>query len=139
MAFAVSKAFDITLLHLARSLRDSYSSSRSESSSYHMTIDRRYSDDVNGSDTTMAQALGTGLFLDAHDAVAMAILGFVSLLRHCSPPSEGNSENSEREGVVGQYHGRPLCSDDDEWTGIRERGEAWCQGQLETLGKWIRS
>lgn len=123
MAFAVSEAFDVILVRLAQSLRDN--SNRSSG------CNNVYNEQDTGSNTALARALGAGLYLDAHEAVVMALLRVVR-----PPPSTGERDESlEKQRIFGQQPVRQSCGTSGEWEHMRKRGENWFQEQLEVLGK----
>lgn len=123
MAFAVGEAFDTILLRLAHSVRINNNRSPGCNSAYNKQD--------TGLDTAMARALGAGLYLDAHEAVVMALR-----YAFCPPPAtEECNEGLENERVSGQQVIRQSCTTNREWERMRKRGETWFQEQLEVLGK----
>lgn len=108
IAIALGKAFDSTLVRLARELRDLGNDGHRKSKSSGM------------SPLAIAQASGAALYLDAHESIMAGILAaFVAF--DLNDQSSGSSSMLNRKV--------------DEKADLLQRRQAWFEGELQVLGE----
>lgn len=141
VAFAVSQAFDETLIKLARGLR----LTTTHSVRPRIVARRRHAMPILFTPMAMARASSAGLYLDAYESVLSSILRVLSC-------PKSSSEESQHDSIQEHSHVGTTEESDSRYKGVERAGtaslghgddlemlkKAWIPQKLEVLGECLK-